>query len=252
MDLNPLTLWVNLTNGLPQPYALIVFLLIMSIIVLLFLYPLLKMFIIESNLFTRWRLKSEQDHQDLMANQSSVTRFLHQLILAINGLNRLVGGFVAWLVLFMVLVQFLVVVMRYVFAIGSIPLQEGIWYMHGMIFMLGAGYTLLEDSHVRVDIFYRNASPRRKAWVNLLGVLFFILPLCFVTWQLSWAYVENSWAVKETSTEGGGLPYIYLLKTVILLFLALLFTQAISLAARSCLIIQGIQLDALSDKEGVH
>ncbi len=139
----------------------------------------------------------------------------------------------------MVLVQFGIVILRYVFAVGFIPLQESIWYLHGMLFMLGAGYTLLHEGHVRVDIFYRSASARYKALVDLLGVLVFLLPVCLISWSLSWRYVLNSWRIREGSTEVSGLPYIYLLKTVILIFLALLIIQGLALALRSLLVLLG-------------
>ena len=96
----------------------------------------------------------------------------------IDALNETIGRSVAWLALFMVLVQFIVVVMRYVFGIGSIFMQESIVYMHAIVFLAAAGYTLLHDGHVRVDIFYGSATPRQKAIVNLLGVLIFLWPIC--------------------------------------------------------------------------
>lgn len=152
-------------------------------------------------------------------------------------INEVIGRGIAWLVLGMVLVQFAVVIMRYVFAIGSIPLQESIWYMHGTLFMVAAGYTLLHDGHVRVDIFYRKASPRYRALIDLLGVLVFLLPLCAATWWLSWRYVAHSWAIREGSTEISGLPFIYLLKSVILVFVVLMTIQGLALALRSLLVL---------------
>ncbi len=166
-------------------------------------------------------------------------RTLAALAGAIDTLNRHVGLAVAWLALVMALVQFSVVILRYVFAVGFIPMQESIWYLHGVLFMLGAGYTLLLDGHVRVDIFYREASPRFKATVNLLGVVLLLLPVCVATWWTSWSYVGNSWRVLEGSTETSGLPFIYLLKTVILVFLALVAAQGVSLAIKSALVLAG-------------
>ena len=163
------------------------------------------------------------------------------LIKSIDALNETVGRGVAWLALAMVLVQFVVVILRYVFAIGFIPMQESIWYLHGIVFMVGAGYTLLHDGHVRVDIFYREARPKAKALVNLLGVLIFLLPVCAVTWWLSWSYVGNSWRIFEGSTEVSGLPFIYLLKTVILVFVVLIVLQGLSLALKSVMVLRGQQ-----------
>src|SRR3546814_17151460 len=99
--------------------------------------------------------------------------------------------------------------------------------------MLGAGYTLLNDGHVRIDIFYRTASPRRKAWIDLLGVLIFLTPVCVVTWIFSWSYVINAWRVLEGSMEAAGLPAVFLLKTVIWVFVVLLFLQG-ELGRASC------------------
>ena len=139
----------------------------------------------------------------------------------------------------MVLVQFVVVILRYVFAWGLIPMQESIWYLHGILFMLGAGYTLLHDGHVRVDIVYRGSSAKHKALTDLLGTLVFLLPICIATWYLSWSYVFNSWKVMEGSMETTGLPFIYLLKTTILVTAVLLGLQAISLAIKSLLVLLG-------------
>ncbi len=141
----------------------------------------------------------------------------------------------AWLTLFMVLVTFLVVVLRYVFDLGYIWLQETVTWMHAAVFMLGAAYTLLGDEHVRVDVFYREFSPRRKAIVDTAGVLLFLLPLCaFMIWS-AWDFVAASWAIKEASRESGGLPYpmVPLLKSVLLLMPAMLAMQGVSLLLKS-------------------
>ncbi|NIP73476.1 MAG: TRAP transporter small permease subunit [Gammaproteobacteria bacterium] len=139
----------------------------------------------------------------------------------------------------MVLVQFLVVVLRYVFATGSIALQESITYMHALVFMLGAGYTLKHDGHVRVDIFYRNMRPRAAAWVDLLGTVLFLLPLFgFIVW-ISWGYVWRSWLNLEGSPEAGGLPLVFALKGIILAMPLLMLAQGAAMAARSVLVLLG-------------
>ncbi|MXW48021.1 MAG: TRAP transporter small permease subunit [Gammaproteobacteria bacterium] len=135
----------------------------------------------------------------------------------------------------MTLMQFVVVIMRYVFSYGSIQMQESIWYMHGLLFMLGAGYTLVKEGHVRLDVFYREASERTKAWINLIGSLVFLLPFCIVNFDYAWSLVLNSWAVREGSIETTGLPYIYLFKTVILVFSILVVMEGLALAIRSLL-----------------
>ena len=151
----------------------------------------------------------------------------------IDGLNERAGRMLAWIALVMVLVQFLVVVMRYVFAIGNIALQESIWYMHGILFMIGAGYTLLHNGHVRVDVIYGEASERYKAVIDLLGTIVFLIPVSIATFWLSRDYVINAWKVWEGSTEVSGLPLIWAYKTVIWVFAALLFLQALSLLGKS-------------------
>lgn len=157
----------------------------------------------------------------------------------IDDLNRHVGHLAAWCVVYMVLVQFAVVILRYVFSMGFIAIVESIWYMHGMLFMIGAGYTLLKDGHVRVDLYYREAQPRTKAWVDLMGSVVFLLPVVILTFWYSWSYVLNAWKVFEISSEAGGLPFIYLYKTVILVFAVLIGLQGISLAIKALAFLNG-------------
>ena len=159
----------------------------------------------------------------------------------IDAINEHVGRAVAWLALFMVLDQFAVVILRYVFSVGYIMMQESIWYQHGMLFMVGAGYTLWRNGHVRVDILYREATVRHKALVDLLGVVFFLLPLCVLIAWLSWNYVIHAWEVYEGSVETGGVPAVFLLKSLIWVFVLLLGLQGISMAARSILVLLGVE-----------
>ncbi len=163
------------------------------------------------------------------------------LIRRIDALNEIVGRAVSWLALAMVLLQLVVVIMRYVFGLGSLFMQESIVYMHGILFMAAVGYTLLHNGHVRVDIFYRTAPPRTKAMVNLAGVVFFLLPVCVLVWWMSWPYIAMSWSVLEGSRETSGIPALFLLKSVILVFAALLFLQGLSLGLRSLLLLLGRQ-----------
>ncbi len=165
--------------------------------------------------------------------------YLSWLAGRIDALNDTIGKAVVWLALAMVLVQFVVVVMRYVFGIGSIFMQESILYLHAVVFMVGAGYTLLHNGHVRVDIFYREASARRKAVVDLAGVALFLLPVCGLIWWGSWTYVANSWRVFEGSRETSGIQAVFLLKSVILVFVALVVLQGLSMAARSVIVLLG-------------
>ncbi len=143
------------------------------------------------------------------------------------------GRTVSWLSLLLVLVTFVVVVIRYVFDSGSIALQETSTYLHACIFLVGMAYTLQQNAHVRVDIFYSRFSARSKAWVDLCGALFLLLPfMLFVSW-ISWQYIFESWSVLESSREAGGLPGVFLLKSLILVMTGLLSLQAFTQIARN-------------------
>lgn len=152
----------------------------------------------------------------------------------IDGLSRVVGHGVAWATLLMVLTTGLVVILRHVFQVGWIWLQEISVYFHALVFFLGAAYALSDDEHVRVDVFYRKFSATRKRWVDTLGVFLFLLPTVgFIFWS-SWGYVIRSWANKESSHETGGLifPFPSLLKSSILIACVLLTLQGLSLVIR--------------------
>lgn len=157
--------------------------------------------------------------------------FLTAFVTRQDHFQKKLGHAMAWLSLSLVLLSALVVVLRYGFNFGSIALQESVLYNHAILFMMGMSYTLLLDKHVRVDIFYVKMSKNRQAWVNLIGALLFALPsMLFVFWS-SWDYVSASWRVLETSAEPDGLPFVYLLKTVILVMATLVTSQILSLAA---------------------
>ena len=156
-----------------------------------------------------------------------------------DSLIERLGNVLNLLMIALVCVVIVVVIGRYFFDIGSIALQELTTYLHATIFMLGISYTLKHDGHVRVDIFYRNFSEKRQAVVNVIGGLVFILPISiFIGWS-SWDYVLASWSIMETSTENNGLPFIYLLKTVILIMPFLLATQGLITVAKNLLTLYG-------------
>jgi TRAP-type mannitol/chloroaromatic compound transport system permease small subunit len=115
----------------------------------------------------------------------------------------------------MALLTTAVVILRYGFATGSIAMQEAVTYLHGSLFMLGVAYALKTGAHVRVDIFYRCFTERQRAWVNALGGIVFLLPLCATILVISWGYVADAWAIRESSPEPGGIPFMYLLKTLL-------------------------------------
>ena len=158
---------------------------------------------------------------------------LEKIARLFDRINELTGHAISWLTMGMVAVTFAVVLMRYLFNSGWIAMQESITFMHALVFMLGAAYTLKHDGHVRVDIFYRNFSPRKRALVDLLGFTFFLIPVTCFIFLISWEYVISSWALMEGSREAGGLPGIFLLKSVLLLMPALLLLQGVSQAIRS-------------------
>lgn len=168
----------------------------------------------------------------------------------VDTLNENVGRAVAWLTFLMVVVTFLVVVLRYAFDIGWIAMQESVTYMHAVVFMLGAAFTFKHQGHVRVDIYYRKYGPRGRAWVDLLGGLFLLLPTTvFIVW-VSWDYVANSWQVMEGSREAGGLPGVFLLKTLILVMPSLLALQALVDIARAFLTLRLGTADNGSEEGG--
>ncbi|MCV6639589.1 TRAP transporter small permease subunit [Candidatus Albibeggiatoa sp. nov. NOAA] len=163
------------------------------------------------------------------------------LITSINTLNEWVGRVTAWLVLLMVLVIVYDVMMRRFFSIGSVQLQELQWHLFALTFLLGAAYTFKYDEHVRVDIFYQSrwVSDVGRAWINLLGNVFLLIPFCILIIYTSYPFVSASFFQMETSPDPGGLPYRFLLKSAIPLCFILLLLQSISNIATSILVITG-------------
>jgi TRAP-type mannitol/chloroaromatic compound transport system permease small subunit len=160
----------------------------------------------------------------------------HQPAVGIALIDRvadLIGRAVSWLTLLLVITTFVVVLLRYFLDIGFIWMQESTTWMHAFVFMLGAAYTLRAGDHVRVDVFYKQMSVRRQAWVDILGTVLFLCPLCGYVFFESLFYVQQSWAVGESSREGSGLGSLYLLKTVIPLTALLLALQGVSEIVRA-------------------
>lgn len=160
---------------------------------------------------------------------------------AFDRISIATGKLASWLTLVMVVVTFVIVVMRYMFDAGAVWLQESVVWMHAAVFMIGAAYTLQQEEHVRVDIFYRNMSARRRALVDLLGVLLLLLPVCTFLGIEAWDFVSVSWRLHEVSREPGGLPYpfIPLLKSVLLLMPLALSLQGVSMLLRAWREIRG-------------
>ena len=151
----------------------------------------------------------------------------------IDWLNAKIGRAAAWLCLAVVAIQFAVVVLRYLFGIGSIWLQESIIYSHAAMFLLVAAWTLKNEGHVRVDIFYASATPRTKALVDLCGALLLLIPFAAAILYFSWPYVARSWAIMEGSREASGLPLVFVLKTLIPVFAVMLILQGLAQAMRA-------------------
>jgi TRAP-type mannitol/chloroaromatic compound transport system permease small subunit len=160
---------------------------------------------------------------------------------AIDRVTAAIGRAAAWCCLYAVVAEFAVVVMRYALGLGSIKLQESVLYAHAGLFMLAAAWTLQADGHVRVDIFYTAAKPRTRALVDLFGAMFFLFPFAVVLAVLSIRYVERSWIILERSSEASGLPFVYLLKTLIPVFALLIGLQGVAQAIRAALVLGGAE-----------
>ncbi len=155
----------------------------------------------------------------------------------IDRLTTAVGRTVAWLALVVVLLEFALVVARYLFALGSIWLSETVIYAHATLFMLAAAWTLRAGGNVRVDVFYAEASPRIKAIIDLVGSLLLLLPFALVLVWLSVPYAARSWVILERSQEASGLPLVFVLKTLIPLFAVMMALQGIAQAIRALTIL---------------
>ena len=153
----------------------------------------------------------------------------------IDLLNEWVGRCVAWSTLLLVAVTFVDVVMRYFFNKSYVFTQELEWHVFAFIFLMGAGYTLLMDGHVRVEVFYGKLGTRGKAWINLIGVLFFLIPSCVMFVKTAIPFAYKSFLVMEGSPDPGGIPFRFLLKACIPAGYTLILLQGISLGIKSLL-----------------
>ncbi len=169
------------------------------------------------------------------AGLGNLTRF----VVVVDGISDRLGRLVSWLTLATVVVCFAVVVLRYAFSIGFVWMQEFYVWLHAIVFMGGAAYTLLHGGHVRVDILYNRMSKRGQAWVDLGGVAVFLMPYLAVVGIWSWTYVVQSWTVLEASQNSQGMHGLFILKTVILAYVAMLAVQALAMAARCVLVLMG-------------
>lgn len=162
-----------------------------------------------------------------------------RIVTSISAFNGFLGNVFSWLTLGIVLVCFLVVVLRYVFSTSFVWMQDLYVWMNGVMFTGIAGYVLLRDGHVRVDIFYRPWNLRRKAWLDLVGFFLFLVPFSLTVLIWGWTYVQRSWRFHESSMNVGGLPALFVVKTFILIFAAVILLQGIAMALRSILVLNG-------------
>jgi len=166
-------------------------------------------------------------------------QILALIVRLISGLNWLVGQVLSWLALGCVLVCFTVVVQRYAFSTSTLWMQDLYVWLGGAMFTGVAGFALLRNDHVRVDVFYRPAPVRRKAIADLIGVLIFLLPYVYVVWTYGYPAVARSWGYYEGSANIGGMPGLFILKSFILVFAVLVGLQGLAMAARAILVLAG-------------
>ena len=163
---------------------------------------------------------------------------MHNLTVVIDKISELTGKISSWFVVLMVLITCLIVIMRYILGLGSVLLQDIVLYLHASLFLLGASFAFKRDSHVRVDIFYRDLSNKNKSVINLVGNLVLLQPLCLVIFLYSWGFVEFSWQIMESSPEPDGLPFVYIQKTLLLLMSFFLWIQSISEILKSLILLR--------------
>ena len=164
-------------------------------------------------------------------------KILRLSVRVIDGANGWIGRAVAWLTLVMVLITVYDVIMRYIFHAGSVAIVEAEIHLFAMNFLLAAGWTFLNDGHVRVDLVYTRLNRKKKAWIDLLGSLLFCIPYCMLIIWSVWPFLVDSWSVRECSPDPGGLPCRYVLKACIPLAFLLIAAQAISQAIKNLFIL---------------
>lgn len=172
------------------------------------------------------------------------------IVRLIDGLNGKIGHFIAWLTTLLVMVVCYDVFTRYFLRSSSVAIQELEWHIFAVIFLLGAAYTLKQDGHVRVDVFYCRLPPRGKALIDLFGGLFFLLPFALLVIWSSQGFIHMSWSVQETSPDPGGLPYRYLLKAMIPTGFVLVLLQGIAESIRAFFTLINRPLDTSKTKPG--
>ncbi len=178
-----------------------------------------------------------------------IVKLLKGLLVAIETIIEWSGRLVAWLSLLMVMAVVLVLILRHGFGLSAIPLKESVTYMHALVFMLGAAYTLKHNEHVRVDVFYQHFSPKKKAIVEICGFVFLMIPMCWFIFHYSINTVELNWALKTGSNSPGGIPYLYVLMGLLALLPVSLFLQGLANSLKNSLFLMGEGSDPNPDQE---
>jgi TRAP-type mannitol/chloroaromatic compound transport system permease small subunit len=164
---------------------------------------------------------------------------LKALAALIDWINRVVGAVATLFIVVLVLITMTDVTLRYLFHAGSVAFQELEWHLYAANFVLAAGWTMLKDGHVRIDILYNMARPRTRAAIDLIGVFLLCIPFCLIIIWSSWPYFINAWSIREGSPDPGGLPAWYILKAMIPLGFSLVLLQAFSQAVKSFFALKG-------------
>jgi TRAP-type mannitol/chloroaromatic compound transport system permease small subunit len=162
---------------------------------------------------------------------------MRNLLKQLEIISESIGKTVSYLLLIMTLITVIVVIARYLFNFGSIAMQDAIVYLHATVVILAMGYSLQTNAHVRVDIFYQKLNEKQKAIIEIFGTLFFLLPFCVFTFLVSLPYVQRSWAMGEKSAEAGGIPAVFLLKTLLIALVIVLVFQAVIELIRNGLVL---------------
>ncbi len=174
-----------------------------------------------------------------METETGFRKLIIKLVAAIDQFSEITGRLVSWLTLFLVIFVTLNVTLRYAFNISFVFMEQLQWHLYALIFLLGASYTLRYNGHVRVDVIYQRLGKRMRAFINVLGCVFFLFPGCYLVIKTSIPFVESSWAMREGSADPGGLPARYLLKAVIPLAFTLLAVQGVSMFLKNLFLLIG-------------
>ncbi len=168
-------------------------------------------------------------------------RALDTLARVVEGFNTRVGKAASWIYPLLVAIVVVNVGLRYIFSLGLIEFEEIQWHLYAAAFLLGYAWTYAEDGHVRVDVLSARFSPRTRAWIELLGCLFLLIPFIAIVFDSSTTFFWRSWSLKEGSDVPSGLPARYVIKLILSLALMMLLLQAVAVAIDKALFLIGYQ-----------